>query len=262
MREMRKRFAILKKLIREAIVTEDGFGLTVNRTGRFNFTRTAEKHASFMEWLKRAEEENILQVRTGTPFRTAASRSWMNLYIDTAYKRGVQNSAKQIRGAGGTVTDRWIDAAFNRPIHADRVALIYTRTYNDLLGITDEMDKRISRALAEGLANGDGMMEIARSLEGLVDSVGRTRGELLARTEIISAHAEGTLNGFEEAGLEGVRLLAEFSTSQDNAVCPQCEELEGTVMSIEDARGIIPVHPNCRCAWLSVIEDGRDIVLA
>jgi SPP1 gp7 family putative phage head morphogenesis protein len=73
---------------------------------------------------------------------------------------------------------------------------------------------------------------------------------LLARTEIIRAHAEGTLNNFELAGLENVELQAEFLTAGDDRVCPICSALSGKIYSIKEARGIIPVHPNCRCTWL------------
>jgi hypothetical protein len=37
-------------------------------------------------------------------------------------------------------------------------------------------------------------------------------------------------------------------------VCEKCQDLEGKVFTTEEARGVIPVHPNCRCCWVSVIE--------
>lgn len=258
---MRVRFARLKAEIHKVIVTENGFGLITNKVGAFDFTRTADKHAAFMEWLKGASDRNILQIRSGTPFRTAASSSWMNTYIDTSYQRGVAQSAGNLIKEGATVSDRFIDAAFNRPIHADAVALLYTRTYNDLVGITDAMDKAISRTLAEGFASGDSMIDIARAIEANVDDIGRARAEMLARTEVISAHAEGSLNLYQEAGIEGVAVDAEFATAEDDAVCPECEGMQGDVMTIEEARGVIPVHPNCRCAWLPIVNDAPSIDL-
>jgi hypothetical protein len=29
----------------------------------------------------------------------------------------------------------------------------------------------------------------------------------------------------------------------------------GKVMSLDDASGVIPVHPNCRCTWVTVLEE-------
>lgn len=260
-REMRTRFATLRKRVHTAIVTENGFGLIANKTGTFAFTRTADKHASFMEWLKRAEEQDILSTRPGTPFRQAANDSWMNTYVDTAYQRGIRQAGDAMNKAGGSVSDRWIDTAFNRPIHADNIALLYTRNFNELVGITDAMDKSISRTLAEGFASGKSMLEIASDIEDAIDGIGRTRAETLARTEIISAHAEGSLNSYEEAGLEGVSVDAEFATADDEAVCPECDGMQGDVIPIAEARGVIPVHPNCRCAWLPVVNDPESIDL-
>jgi len=45
-------------------------------------------------------------------------------------------------------------------------------------------------------------------------------------------------------------LMAEWQTAGDERVCPLCEPLDGTVMTIEEARGLIPRHPNCRCMWV------------
>ena len=44
--------------------------------------------------------------------------------------------------------------------------------------------------------------------------------------------------------------MAEWSTAGDDLVCPLCEPLEGIVMSIKDARDMLPRHTNCRCMWI------------
>jgi hypothetical protein len=83
----------------------------------------------------------------------------------------------------------------------------------------------------------------------------------LARTEIIHAHAEGQLDAFELLKVEGVQVLAEWSTAGDEIVCELCSDLEGVVMTIKEARGSLPRHPNCRCAWVpadkKLIESGQ-----
>jgi SPP1 gp7 family putative phage head morphogenesis protein len=123
------------------------------------------------------------------------------------------------------------------------------------------MDKQISRTLANGLAEGRGPMEIARSLVDRVEKIGVTRARMLARTETIASHAQASLNTYEEAGLEGVQVEAEFATAQDNKVCPECQALEGRTFTMQEAQGVIPVHPNCRCAWLPVVANPREVNL-
>jgi SPP1 gp7 family putative phage head morphogenesis protein len=104
------------------------------------------------------------------------------------------------------------------------------------------------------------MRDLSRTLAERVD-VGIKRARVLTRTEVISAHAEATLNSYTEAGLEGVEIDAEFSSTDDNKRCPKCADLERRVYTIAEARGVIPVHPNCRCAFVPVVRDPSGVVL-
>ena len=33
-------------------------------------------------------------------------------------------------------------------------------------------------------------------------------------------------------------------------VCPDCGGYEGEIFTVDEAEGIIPLHPNCRCCWI------------
>lgn len=276
LREVDRRFATLRRLVVEAVEKRDVLGLdrppspvseiqglrvqaTAPGEGAFEFLRAPEKVAAFMEWLREAARDEILDVRIGTPMRSAAQQAWSNVYIQSAYQRGAAQAASQLAGRGVPVGDNFIEAAFMRPFHADRVGLIYTRVYDELRGITEEMDRQISRQLAQGMAEGLGPQAMARRLADRVDKIGRTRARTLARTETISAHADASLNVYEEAGVQGVSVMAELTTAQDDQVCPECAALEASTSAdpipIAEARGMIPVHPNCRCAFLPVVLD-------
>ena len=257
---MVKRFVVLKNTITTAIVMQDGFGLRVN-AGQFDFPRSADKVGAFMEWLRRQEDQGVLGIRTGTPVSRAAETAWTRIYIESAYRRGIAQAGQNMRRQGVTVTDRWVESAFNRPIHADVVGLLYTRTFQDLKGVTEEMDKQISRVLSQGIIDGLGARAIARQINERVDKIGITRARAIARTEIVRAHSEASISAYKEARIEGVSAEVEFSTAGDDAVCPECEALEGRVFSIDESSGIIPVHVNCRCAWLPVIADPESITL-
>lgn len=257
--EMKRRFAALRKLIWDAFISQDTLGLKINAAAlpgvrAWAFLRSDEKVAAFMTWLKMQEDEAIFDVVAGTPIAAAQKKAWMNLYIRSAYQKGMAQSAQNLRGAGVTVADSWLDTAFFKPIHADRVGLIYTRVYSDLVGVTDQMDTMISRILARGMGEGRNPRDIARDLMKQVD-ISRNRARTIARTEVISAHAEASLNSYREAGLEGVKVRAEWSTAGDDAVCPECEDMEGKEFEIDDAHGLIPLHPNCRCAFIPVVLD-------
>lgn len=257
--DAKRRFTKLKKAIRHRVGELDGFGLRANR-GEFEFTRTTDKVGAFMDWLNEEQIANGLSVRQGANISRSAETAWTSTYVESSYVRGLNQASARLRKAGAAVEQRWIDAAFRRPIHADRLGIAYTRTFTELKGITDAMDQQVSRVLAEGLARGAGPLDIARQINNRVDKIGITRARMLARTEVINAHADATLNTYVEAGLAGVDVVAEWLTAAN--ACPECVALEADgPYTIEQARGMIPVHPNCRCAWAPQVVNGSGIVL-
>lgn len=252
-----RRLVELRKAIREFIGRQDVMRLnqvTPPSEDRFAFKRSDEKVSEFMDWLGIATQETILETSKGTVATYSGSKSWADTYIVTAYQKGLASGVQQMGSQGVEISDRFIDSAFLRPVHADRAGLIFTRTFNELKGITDEMSKQMSRVLAQGIAEGKGSEAIAKMLADRVDKIGITRARLLARTETIAAHAEAALNMYREAGLHGVTAQVEFATAGDDKVCPRCQGLEGKVYTLDEADGLIPVHPNCRCTWLPVVD--------
>lgn len=253
-----RRFKRIRSAIIEKVARENAFGLQTNRA-QFEFTRTDDKVDAFMTWLHEQEVANGLTVRPGATVRSSANSAWTATYVESAYQRGLQSAASKLRGAGASVSGRWVEAAFRRPIHADRLGIAYTRTFSELKGIADAMDQQISRVLAEGLSRGAGPLDIARGIVDRVDKVGVTRARMLARTEVINAHAEASLNAYQEAGLSGVQVEAEWLTAAD--ACPLCVELAEKTYTLEQARGKIPAHPNCRCAFAPLVKGGSGIEL-
>lgn len=267
--EAGRRFRNVAGILREAILDLDVLGLrdsrvpTVNRDrpgippGAFSFDSNPRKVGAFMRWMSEMQRKQVLDVSDGVPVEQAGNQAWTSKYVQSAYQKGVSHAGQQMRKAGAKVDDQWIQAAFSRPVHADRLGTLYTRTYSDLKGITQAVDTQISRELAQGLAEGINPNDMARRLTDRVKKIGRTRARVLARTEVINAHAEASLNSYKEAQLDGVEVQAEFSTAGDSRVCDQCAPLEGKAYTIEESRGKIPVHPNCRCTFIPAVGDLR-----
>lgn len=78
--------------------------------------------------------------------------------------------------------------------------------------------------------------------------------ELIARTEANKAYNQGNLDALKQAGITYVQWLL----SPD--ACPECyAEAQavvgsqlGKIVPIEEAEGLLPLHPNCRCTWINV----------
>lgn len=76
------------------------------------------------------------------------------------------------------------------------------------------------------------------------------RPNIIARTETVRLANQGLLDLYKEHSIEKVRFLAALS----DRTCPICEGLNGQVYTINESYGVIPVHANCRCTWMSIIE--------
>jgi hypothetical protein len=83
-----------------------------------------------------------------------------------------------------------------------------------------------------------------------------TAAELIARTEANRSFNEGNLDALRQAEIERVQWLLASDA------CPQCVaaadiatgEKFGKVLTIGEASGQIPVHPNCRCTWITEVK--------
>lgn len=283
--DLKRRFAELARVITKAIVQEDCFGLQpevfqLTTPGRkaFAFSRSSDKVGGFMRWLDQQTKKGILEVGELQQIGDSIEGAWTNKYITDSYKRGVIRARYEMKKYGFSVPSieetGGVQASISTPFHVDRLGVLYTRTFNDLRGITTSMDTLISRTLTEGLANGDNPRLIARKLVaivdgrgkgtlGLTDSLGRfipakRRAEILARTEIIRAHHKATIQEYRNWGVEGVVVQAEWVTAGDNRVCPDCDgrvgngSLPGGYYSLDEIEAMIPLHPQCRCIALPV----------
>lgn len=74
------------------------------------------------------------------------------------------------------------------------------------------------------------------------------RPNIITRTETVRIANEGLLDNFKDNGVKQVRYLAALS----DRTCPICEGKNGEVHELNESRGIIPIHPNCRCSWISL----------
>lgn len=263
---MVKRFRWLKGQINGAIIKIDVFGMSTTPLGlaslalvpgEFKFKTTAGKVDGFMSWLREKQDEGVLEVTKTPGGRAALDKHWTDVHVRRAYERGVKRGRAELRKRGYELgPDSPIQGWMNQPMHADRLGMLYSRTFSELKGITEAMDQQISRELTEGLARGDNPLTIARHLNNRVDKIGIVRARTLARTEVIRAHHVANVAEYRAAGLEGVKVKAEWSTA-GYKVCPVCSDMEGHVFTLDKIEGMIPAHPNCRCIALPVLPTDK-----
>uniref|UniRef100_A0A6H1ZUQ3 Putative portal protein n=1 Tax=viral metagenome TaxID=1070528 RepID=A0A6H1ZUQ3_9ZZZZ len=110
--------------------------------------------------------------------------------------------------------------------------------------------EELRAALAIGFEEGESTQQLTRRIREYYQGGYERRATLVARTEVIAASNEGALRGYESEGLN----KAEFYAALDERTCDECMAYHGDVRPIDEARGLIPVHPQCRCTWVPVME--------
>jgi hypothetical protein len=113
----------------------------------------------------------------------------------------------------------------------------------------DELNKVFDEAVKENW-NTD---RIASELAGKFDPGKREFAhnvwKRIARTETAAYVSEGRRIGYQKMGIEKVQRKVASDA------CPICWPFNNKIYKTEDALGVIPAHPNCRCSWAPVVED-------
>ena len=257
--ELRRRFIRFRAEVIKLLVVEDAFGLGPSKpltwNTRFKFRTSAEKVAEFEKWVKDQVRRKIIQRDPTNP------DDWLMAFIRKGFESGAGKSfdaarvpkwGEKLDFTKGT-REGFLKAAFSNPVSKEKLDLLVSRTFTDLKGVTDAMATRLTRELAEGLVKGLSPREIARNINGAVRKIDENRALMIARTEIIRAHAEGQLDALESMGFNNVRVKVEWSANKKTA-CPKCRKNSGKVFTIKQARGLIPAHPNCKCAFIPSIK--------
>jgi len=259
--DIRRRLRILIADVRE-FMRVDGLGLQERRPlaifnvqpREFQFLTDENKLKAFNDWFRQQVDARVFSVPAGTP----PNQPWMAEYVESAYRRGLMNAYLAAGGAGaigGASAAAFLRDSFGQPVAMDKVRLLAMRTYESLRGVTATMSADMSRILSQGMIDGTSPSVLAREMSSRIQGLERTRALLIARTEIIHAHAEGNLDAYQRLGVERLGVKIEWSTAGDLRVCPQCASMEGQVFTVAEARGLIPLHPGCRCAWVPHVTE-------
>ena len=209
-------------MLRLMIVQDDVLGLSdtpprvllqLAPPGRFAFPLdVAGKADAFAVWLRGALDSELLEIVGGLP------SGWQNKYVRAAYSSGVEFADAALRGQGLAPLPGALGATFNAPIHVSKLQLLYSRNFRELRGITNAVEQSLTRIVTEGLATGASPRVVARDITRSISTIGRNRSRVLARTEVIRAHATATITRYQQAGVTEVVGMAEFATAGDDRV--------------------------------------------
>ncbi len=157
----------------------------------------------------------------------------------------------------------------------DKEALDFVRQYNFHLikKLSDDLRGSVKKTITQAVATGENPYSLAnkivelgvKPLEGSTLSA-KQRAVMIAKTEVSRAQNTGILQSYVNEGYTEVIIL----TAEDSNVCSLCLDnaylfnkgedkvyhsgLKDNVHRISDLDkdSILPLHPNCRCTYLSV----------
>lgn len=260
-KQLKDRLKQVRREITHVLVQQDNFYLVKNIAPReaYAFASDSMKLSDFNAWFKEQADANLLTLQPGT------GQPWSTTYVDSAYRKGAMRAYLDAHKADLTGPSdfykgdqsAFLRDAFTQGEMYSKLEMVATRTFEELKGVTAAMGQQMNRIMAEGLANGNHPNVIARDMFKQIGKLERTRYRVIARTEVIRAHAEGQLDSFTLLGVDRLGVKAEWSTAGDDRVCEQCLGMEAETFTIDEARGLIPLHPQCRCAWIPAEDTKR-----
>lgn len=131
---------------------------------------------------------------------------------------------------------------------SEAVDLLARRLGMEFQAVFASILQEAARVLLDGLIADDSVATIAADVARVLGDKLFNRLKRVVATELTRAHASGQLTALRQLGVDSVTALVEWDASSD--ACPKCAELDGDVMTLEDAEGLIPIHPYCVCAWV------------
>lgn len=236
------------------LVYRDSLGLVRND---WQHLTPAEQVEQFQLWVQ-AEVGNHLLSNDGS------EQSWVSKYIEPAYKKGVTRSYEEVKKpslakdqafyAGGK--SQFLQTAIGAKGGRDRSNTLSAKAHGSIRSVSDATAHAASQVVAQGLLTGQTPEQIYSQIASQVNTKAKPQAQLKARDAIIGAHAEGQLDALELLGVEQVGVAVSWTTSglgttpKGNASpCSKCEALRNVVLTIAEARGLIPRHPGCLCSY-------------
>lgn len=242
----------------KAIESLKGNSLADNK--RWAYTTQEEALTKFDKWVEDRLSKAFFNPTEAARWRRYIEKGFVKganrAFDDTGFTR---KKVQESRGVGFVEGQReaFLRMSLGKVTSIEKLRFLQSQTGSEVQGMTNDLRTRLRRTLADGLTRGLSPRGIAERLRKEL-GISATRAETIAYTELVRAHAEGQLEALEQLGVSEVGVAVEWSTAKDP--CQACSPLQGVVLKVSEARGMLPRHPRCRCAWVpaNIGEDKED----
>jgi len=266
--QLRKRYTSIKKGIRELISTFSP--AVVTNAAVYEYQLDAQRYNSINLFLQQLLYDDLLDNQQGV----FTNRWWLNANLTSAYTDGASDalqSAKNIavpaivgQEISSTVRSIQLEQIVFSQGFQSRVALVHSRVFEEMKGLSDSTKTDLANTLARGMASGKGVKALTKDVMKRVD-VSFSRSKRIVRTEILNAYRTATaaetdvLNEDVYADSEWGMLQLWFSalaaTSRPNHV-----SRHGETYSTQEVREFYSVSGNainCLCSQSPVLTNKK-----
>ncbi len=249
-----------EKVFQEAVQKWSAFTIKQIQTDlRTKFQKDITSELSDWEFLQQ-QGQDILKPATLSIMQTGGNESYKLFKVKGAFdvlnvesvKAAEKFTAKLVTQVNSE-TKKGIRTYIKAGIKEGKAMPKIARELRPLVGLTQNQTQSVInyRNLLSDKDKFPGLSaeDIDRKSTRYADKTHRRRAQTIARTEAARAQNIGYAQGMEDLGVTQL----EFSATIDDVTSAECQFLDGKKFSISEAKDIIPVHPNCRCAMLPVV---------
>ena len=175
----------------------------VTNVAVYKYQLDAQKYQSINLFLQQLLYGEVLDNQQG--FFT--NRWWLNANLTSSYTDGTSDalqSAKNIAVAdvvgleiSQQVRGTQLEQIVFSPGFQSRVALVHSRVFENMKGLSDSTKADLSDTLARSMAKGAGIREVTKDVMARVN-VSHRRAKRIARTEILNAYRTASANETDE----------------------------------------------------------------
>lgn len=139
------------------------------------------------------------------------------------------------------------------------IEILKRHTFDLVDNLITDINKNIKEVIWRGVKDKLDIDDIVNKLVKIgLEPTGRftpiTRAEMIAVTEISRIVNTAKLQCYKDNGITEVNIV----TAHDSRVCPICLENErNNPYKFDEAIGMIPTHPRCRCVYEPVLNKGQ-----
>ena len=256
--EGNRRLARVRSLTHSILVEHDLMQTRKDPFAQF-LPHPGNRLAAFADWFEHTVNEQLLGM------------NWWGRFLQRGYDSGLAAGGELVRESSSASPSRQLPAVYSelsRP---------------ELAGIAAALVQQVTRQAGLAGITRQKPQLIYRQVLTAIKKVGQTRIKAFVNYITVQLHNAARLEQFRAAGVEKVGIIPErlvnprpsrflkhdhaiihdkasgdfvnVLTAGDERVCIICQDIsEEGPYTLDEAQGLIPAHPNCRCAFVPAFD--------